>query len=146
MWSQRIPEPIRGLSTATSLAIFRVEQASGNNYVFVGSTRRAVDSYRAFTLRPGPLYPLPVVCECPGCPLDDSVVHARDLLEHVLERLPVRARAELWRLVLPLDVEFRWRTLPDPHQRRHFRNMIDLDAELDPWWYDVLPCFERCAT
>src|SRR5438067_10061682 len=40
---------------------------------------------------------------------------ARDELERVMTVLPPRTRAELRRIVAPLDAEFRRRTLPDPH-------------------------------
>lgn len=138
VWSQRILEPIRGLSSATSLAIFRLEQSLGNYYVYVGSTRRALTDYRAFVSTRGPSYPMPVECECSHCPFD-SVVHARDVLEHVLERLPVRAKAELRRVVRRLDAEFLRRTLPDPFGRSHFWNRIEYGAQPDPWWYGRLP-------
>ncbi|MET9627040.1 hypothetical protein ABZX92_06215 [Lentzea sp. NPDC006480] len=102
--SQCFPEPIRGLSSATSLAILRVEQEIGDYYVFV------------------------------------DVVHARDVLEQVLKRLPVRARAELGRVVRRLDIEFERRTLPNPHAWNPFWNNIDVPAERpDPWWYDRFP-------
>ncbi|WP_188136221.1 hypothetical protein [Lentzea indica] len=139
LWSDRTPEPVRGLSSATSLAIFRVELALGDYHVYIGSTRRALVGYREFTSRRGPLYPMPVECECSGCPFD-SVVHARDVLEHVLERLPVRAKAELGRVVRRLDAEFLRRTLPDPSGRRPFWNRIDHSPDQpEPWWYGRLP-------
>ena len=140
MWSDRVPEPVRGLSSATTLAIFRLEHELDDYYVYVGSTRRALREYRAFTSRRGPLYPLTVECECPGCPLGDSVVHARDVLDHVLVRLPPRAQAELRREVRRLDAEFLRRTLPDPQAGNHFWNRINVREERpDPWWYGRLP-------
>ncbi|MGQ4434061.1 hypothetical protein [Streptomyces sp. SAS_260] len=53
--------------------------------------------------------------------------HARDVLELVLEQLPVRARAELERQVVSLDTVYLKRTLPDPFaDRRQWRS--------DLWW------------
>ncbi|MFC7259952.1 hypothetical protein [Streptomyces lutosisoli] len=53
--------------------------------------------------------------------------HARDVLELVLEQLPVRARAELERQVVSLDTVYLKRTLPDPFaHRRQWRS--------DLWW------------
>ncbi|MFD3328415.1 hypothetical protein [Streptomyces sp. NPDC058701] len=50
------------------------------------------------------------------------------MLEEVLERLPERARAELGRLVKPVDAAFLCRTLPDPFvHRRQWRTPF--------WWY-----------
>lgn len=140
VWSQGIPEPIRGLSSATSLAILRVEEMFGDYCVFVGSTHRALTRYREFTAGRGPLYPMPTECSCCHCMLQDSVVHARDVLEQVLERLPVRARAELGRVVRLLDIEFERRTLPNPFPWKPFWNNVDVGTERpDPWWYDRLP-------
>jgi hypothetical protein len=49
------------------------------------------------------------------------------VLELVLEQLPVRARAELERLVVSLDTVYLKRTLPDPFaDRRQWRS--------DLWW------------
>ncbi|WP_225828384.1 hypothetical protein [Streptomyces naphthomycinicus] len=53
--------------------------------------------------------------------------HARDVLELVLEQLPLRARAELERQVSSLDTGYLARTLPDPFaDRRQWR--------ADLWW------------
>lgn len=139
VWSQHIPEPVHGLSAATSLAIFRVEQALREYYVFVGATRRALTEYRMFISRRGPLYPLTVECDCSGCPLTDSVVHARDVLERVLDHLPPRAKAELARVVRRLDVEFERRTLPDPFARPHFWNRVAREEQPQRWWHGRLP-------
>ncbi|WP_460431606.1 hypothetical protein [Amycolatopsis echigonensis] len=49
----------------------------------------------------------------PDCPCSDPV-EARDDLEAALRALPRRARAELRRIIAPLDDDFRRRTLPDP--------------------------------
>ncbi|MFC3996579.1 hypothetical protein ACFOVU_11685 [Nocardiopsis sediminis] len=92
-----------------------METASDDYYVFTGATRSALRRYREFLSPPGrrPLYPTPALCSCRGCELDD-VRHARDVLEAVAVRLPVRARAELRRVIAPLDRAFARRTLPDP--------------------------------
>ncbi|WP_282203995.1 hypothetical protein [Kitasatospora fiedleri] len=60
---------------------------------------------------------------CPGCAHDDAR-HCRDVLAALLPHLPPRSRAELVRLLRPLDAEFRRRTLPDP--------FAPPDA---PWWW-----------
>lgn len=125
------PPPVRidGLSTRTSLAIDRVEKLSGDYYVYVGATDRALRRYRAFLEPPGcrPLYPQDSECSCRGCSLDD-VRHARDVLEEVLRQLPTRARTELRLQVARLDDTYLARTLPDPFaDRRQWRP--------DLWWH-----------
>ncbi|MFJ4190584.1 hypothetical protein [Kitasatospora sp. NPDC089509] len=107
----------------------RVEYLHPSFYIHPGGTDRALRRYREFLHPPGksPLYPQEAVCSCSGCSFDD-VRHARDVLEEVLERLPERARAELGRLVKPLDAVFLRRTLPDPFaHRRQWRTRF--------WWY-----------
>jgi hypothetical protein len=106
-----------------------VERCAGTYEVFPGATARALRRYRAFLQPPGrrPLYPQDAHCLCRGCSFDD-VRHARDVLEEVLEKLPVRPRAELKRQVASLDAAFLDRTLPDPFaDRRTWR--------ADRWWY-----------
>ncbi|MDY0813296.1 hypothetical protein [Kitasatospora purpeofusca] len=107
----------------------RVEYLSASFYIHLGATDRALRRYREFLNPPGrrPLYPQKSHCSCSGCSFDD-VRHARDVLEEILERLPERARAELGRLVEPLDTAFLRRTLPDPFaHRRQWRTEF--------WWY-----------
>ncbi|GJF30463.1 hypothetical protein KNE206_31630 [Kitasatospora sp. NE20-6] len=107
----------------------RAERAGGSWYLHPGATDWALRRYREFLSPPGrrPLYPREAPCSCPGCSFDD-VRHARDVLDEILRELPVRARAELLRLLRPLDTTFRRRTLPDPFtHRRHWRTEF--------WWY-----------
>lgn len=109
--------------------MYRVERLSAGFYLHPGATDRALRRYREFLHPPGrrPLYPRESSCSCSGCSFED-VRHARDVLEEVLERLPGRARAELGRLVRPLDAVFLRRTLPDPFaHRRRWRTEF--------WWY-----------
>ncbi|MFD4658670.1 hypothetical protein ACFWP2_23920 [Kitasatospora sp. NPDC058444] len=124
------PPRIHGLSARASLAVHRIEARSDSWYLTSGATDRALRRFRAFLHPPGrrPLYPQEsMVTSCPGCAFDD-VRHARDVLQEVLDRLPPRARAELARLVRPLDTALRDRTLPDPFaHRRQWRTEF--------WWY-----------
>jgi chloramphenicol 3-O-phosphotransferase len=46
--------------------------------------------------------------------LDDDVLAQRDMLDDAMRLLPEPARAELRRLIAPLDEAFLRRTLPDP--------------------------------
>ncbi|EFL10221.1 MULTISPECIES: hypothetical protein [Actinomycetes] len=69
----------------------------------------ALDRYRRFLRQPGRWLYVP----WPDCPCGDPV-EARDELEAALRALPPRARADLRRVLAPLDAEFRRRTLPDP--------------------------------
>lgn len=127
-WEGSPPDRIHGLSARTSLAIHRVERLSADYYVYPGATDRALQRYQAFLEPPGrrPLYPQDTECSCRGCSFED-VRHARDVLELVLEQLPVRARADLERQVVSLDTEYLNRTLPDPFaDRRQWRS--------DLWW------------
>ncbi|MFF5471590.1 hypothetical protein [Streptomyces achromogenes] len=125
------PPPVRrlhGLSWRTSLAIARVETASGDYDLFPGATDRALRRYRGFLRPPGrrPRYPREAGCACRSCAFDD-VRHARDVLDSVLRRLPPAPRAELGRRVRALDAEYLARTLPDPFAvRRQWR--------ADLWW------------
>lgn len=128
VWEGPPPDRIHGLSTRTSLALHRVERLSGDYYVYPGATDRALRRYQAFLEPPGrrPLYPQDAVCSCRGCSFDD-VRHARDVLELVLEQLPVRARSELKRQVAALDTVYLKRTLSDPFaDHRQWRS--------DLWW------------
>ncbi|MFF3331238.1 hypothetical protein ACFYWX_16990 [Streptomyces sp. NPDC002888] len=129
-WNTPAPDRIHGLSARTSLAVHRYEQLSSHYDVFPGVTDRALRRYRAFLSPPGrrPRYPYLDDCGCQGCSLDD-VRHARDALDEVLHHLPYRARAELARLLAPLDAAYLTRTLPDPFAdtRREWRPEV--------WWY-----------
>lgn len=114
------------------MAVHRAELLGDTYYIHPGATDRALRRYREFLHPPGgrPLYPQESYCSCTCCFFDD-VRHAREVLEEVLERLPVRARAELGRLVNPLDAVFLRRTLPDPFtHRRQWRTQH--------WWYQRL--------
>lgn len=127
-WECPPPDRIHGLSSCTSLAIHRVERLSADYYVYLGATDRALRRYQTFLEPLGrrPLYPQDAECSCRGCSFDD-VRHARDVLELVLEQLPVRARAELKRKVVSLDTVYLKRTLPDPFAHcRQWRS--------DLWW------------
>lgn len=70
---------------------------------------RALDQYRRFLRQPGRWLHVPWT-DCLCC----DPVEARDELEAALRALPRRDRAELRRVLAPLDDEFRRRTLPDP--------------------------------
>lgn len=69
----------------------------------------ALDRYRSFLRQPGRWLYLPL-SDCPCC----DPVDARDDLDAALRVLPRRDRAELRRILAPLDDDFRRRTLPDP--------------------------------
>ncbi|MET8624387.1 hypothetical protein ABZW30_11630 [Kitasatospora sp. NPDC004669] len=126
-WETAPPVRIHGLSTSTSLAVHRYEQLDRSYYVFPGATERALRRYRQFLSPPGtrPRYPRALHCTCRGCSFDD-VRHARDVLDEVLSVLPPGPRAELARLVRPLDAAYLRRTLPDPLTRFSWPA---------PWWY-----------
>lgn len=129
VWGPTPPFRIHGLSARASLAVHRAEHLSDSFYIHPGATNRALRRYREFLHPPGrrPLYPRESYCSCTWCSFDD-VRYARDVLEEVLERLPERARAELGRLVKPMDAVFLRRTLPDPFvHRRQWRTQF--------WWY-----------
>ncbi|MEV7507075.1 hypothetical protein AB0O57_03830 [Streptomyces sp. NPDC091201] len=133
VWGPAPPFRIHGLSAAASLAVhhaeYRAARLSDSCSLHAGATDRALRRYHEFLHPPGrrPLYPREAFCSCTGCSFDD-VRHARDMLEEVLERLPDRARAELGRLVKPMDAVFLRRTLPDPFaHRRPWRTEF--------WWY-----------
>ncbi|WP_149826370.1 hypothetical protein [Streptomyces tailanensis] len=136
-WDSPAPDRVHGLSARTSLAVHRYEALSTDYYVFPGVTDSALRRYRAFLRPPGrrPRYPFLDDCTCRGCSLRD-VRHARAMLDTVLRDLPPRARAELRRLVAPLDVGYLARTLPDPLA----------DALRDPWWYRRLEGCQYAAT
>ncbi|MFC4566071.1 hypothetical protein ACFO4E_29805 [Nocardiopsis mangrovi] len=124
------PKPIDGLSLRTCRAVHTVEALPGGFPVFPGCAELALRRYREFLSAPGgrPLYPRPAPCQCRICAMDD-VTHARDVLEAVMVRLPVRPRAELRRLAAPLDTAFLRRTLPDPRARS------GSSWPAEPWWH-----------
>ncbi|MFC5117817.1 hypothetical protein ACFPN7_28105 [Amycolatopsis halotolerans] len=96
--------PIPGISRRAQAAIEFAAAHRG-----AGSVSQALDRYRSFLRQPGRWLYVPWT-DCPCC----DPVDARDELEAVLRALPPGARAELRRVVAPLDEEFRRRTLPDP--------------------------------
>ncbi|MGW7534434.1 hypothetical protein [Amycolatopsis sp. NPDC054798] len=102
---RRSTVPIPGVSRRTQLAI----EAAETRQLWPESFSRAFDRYRRFLRQPGRWLYLP----WPDCPCCDPV-DARDELEATLRTLPRGARAELRRVLAPLDDEFRRRTLPDP--------------------------------
>ncbi|MFD0355881.1 hypothetical protein ACFVHW_19415 [Streptomyces sp. NPDC127110] len=128
LWGPAPPPRIHGLSAGTSLAVHRAERLS-DDFLYPGATARALRCYQEFLAVPGrrPLYPQEAECSCSGCAFDD-VRHARDVLEEVSQELRPRARAELLRLLRPLDATFFRRTLPDPFTHRRTRRV-------DFWWY-----------
>ncbi|WP_405008913.1 hypothetical protein [Kitasatospora sp. NBC_01539] len=134
LWGPAPPPRIHGLSAGTSLAVHRAERVSAGWYLYPGATDRALRRYREFLAPPGrrPLYPQAAFCSCPGCSFDD-VRHARDVLDGILGALPVRARAELRRVLRPLDAALLHRTLPDPFTRRR-------QWRTEFWWYRRLAC------
>lgn len=102
---RRSATPIPGVSRRTQTAI----EIAETRQLWAGCVSRALDRYRRFLRRPGRWLYVP----WPDCPCCDPV-DARDELEAALRALPRGARAELRRVVAPLDDEFRRRTLPDP--------------------------------
>ncbi|MEU5536501.1 hypothetical protein [Streptomyces sp. NPDC020362] len=126
VWEEPPPVRVPGLSARTSLAVHRAERLSPGFWYPRGATDTALRRYRAFLHPPGrrPRYPRASYCAaCPGCALDD-VREARDALAEILPLLPPRARAELQRVLTPLDRRFLRRTLPDP-----------LAGPAAPWWH-----------
>ncbi|WIX76839.1 hypothetical protein QRX50_36240 [Amycolatopsis carbonis] len=80
-----------------------------NRDLWAGYFVKAFDRYRRFLRQPGRWSYVP----WPDCPCCDPV-DARDELEAAVRALPHDARADLRRVLAPLDDEFRRRTLPDP--------------------------------
>ncbi|MFK0191750.1 hypothetical protein [Kitasatospora sp. NPDC090308] len=120
------PPHVPGLSAAADRDVRRVEWQRPDRWVEPGATGEALRRYRAFLRAPGGRWRYPRAAEfscCPGCARDDAR-HCRDVLAALLPHLPPRSRAELVRLLRPLDAEFRRRTLPDP--------FAPPDA---PWWW-----------
>ncbi|MEV5652376.1 hypothetical protein AB0L57_29360 [Nocardia sp. NPDC052254] len=127
--SGELPRHIRGLSLRTVLAVHRAELLSQDYPLYPGATDAALRRFRKFLEPAGsrPLYPRAARCPCPPCAIDD-VRHARDVLHTVLGLLPVRERAELRRLIRPLDSLYRRRTLPNPFaDHRHWHHEF--------WWH-----------
>ncbi|WP_405020257.1 hypothetical protein OHV05_28695 [Kitasatospora sp. NBC_00070] len=128
-WGPTPPFRIHGLSTRASRAVHRAELLGNSHWLHPGATEWALRRYREFLHPPGnrPLYPQAAFCSCTWCSFDD-VRHARDVLEEALAQLPARARAELGRILKPLDAAFLRRTLPDPFAHR-------LQWRTEFWWY-----------
>ncbi|WP_328535283.1 hypothetical protein [Streptomyces sp. NBC_00344] len=117
-WAVRIP----GLSARTCAEIQRAEHDYDDpvGALWNGAVEAALRNYRAFLRQPGRY--LDLCFEVSPHP-DSSLVNvanARDTLDEALRLLPLPARAELGRLLAPLDAELRRRTLPDPHAHRRF--------------------------
>jgi hypothetical protein len=88
-----------------------------------GAVAKALDAYADFLAQPGRWLYLPDSCNCPcDLPL------ARDILDTAVRGLPEAPRAELRRILRPLDTEFAARTLPDPHAAWP-------TAVMPPWWH-----------
>jgi hypothetical protein len=134
VWTPRPPDRIPGLPADVRRLIHRIEARSPDPGVFPGATALALRRNREFLGPAGPhhrfRYPATAGCPAPACALDD-VTHARDVLEDMLLALPPgRPRAELRRLIRPLDADFTRRTLPNPlhvPDRRPRRP--------DQWWH-----------
>lgn len=120
---------IRGLSSGTCHAIHLVDLRCADPELHTGVTAVALKRYERFLTASGrrTLYPRTATCPAPGCALED-VRHARDVLEHVLWKLPKRAHTELSRRLGPLDELYLRRTLQNP--------FADLSR---PWWHQRLP-------
>ncbi|MFC7330734.1 hypothetical protein [Marinactinospora rubrisoli] len=128
VWSSGLLAKIPGLSLRATRQVYRVEALSLDYVLFPGATWLALRRYRAFVAAAGrrPRYPMAADCSCRTCAMDDAR-HARDVLETVAQRLPPRPRAELRRLLRPLDARYLRCTLPDPA----------LSRRIDPgerWW------------
>jgi hypothetical protein len=118
--SRQIPPlKIRGLSDRTAWAVHLAESADKDYYLSPGATARALDRYREFlgTPKRRPLKQEENVCNCRGCAFDD-VTLAREVLEHVIQVVPGRARAELRGTVAGMDAEYRERTVLNPFPRK----------------------------
>ncbi|MER5556377.1 hypothetical protein ABT001_32780 [Streptomyces sp. NPDC002793] len=121
-WTDRIP----GLSERTCAEIQRTEREHDGcraglwDGLWDGAVEAALRHYRAFLRQPGRY--LDLCFEISPHPESSlvNVANARDILEEALHLLPLPARAELGRLLAPLDAELRRRTLPDPHAYRRF--------------------------
>lgn len=99
---------VRGVSSRTQAAIALAEA----RHLGPGWVAQAIERYRRFLNQPGRWLYIP----SPDCPCCDPV-DARDELEDALRVLPRHARAELRKMIDPLDEEFRRRTLPDLQAR-----------------------------
>jgi hypothetical protein len=128
-WTDRIP----GLSERTCAEIQRTEREHDDHVggLWNGAVEAALRHYRAFLRKPGRY--LDLCFEVSPHPESSlvNVANARDLLQDAMRLLPLPARAELGRLVAPLDAELRRRTLPDPHAYRRFWRG-------DGWWHQRL--------
>lgn len=112
---------VPAVSGLTRAAIRRVELER----LWPGAVASALNTYNRFLRQPGRWLYVPFY-DCPCCdPID-----ARDTLDEALRSLAPRARADLNRVVMQLDVEFERRTLNDPqaHLRSAWR------AFGPAWW------------
>lgn len=105
---------IRGVHWRTRRAIELAEIRE----LGAGRVQDVLDRYRGLLDGPGRWLALPPPIGCPGCDL----TYARHDVADVLRALPPAARADLRRIVAPLDDRFRRRTLPEPN------------AAGDAWW------------
>ncbi|WP_082317810.1 hypothetical protein [Streptomyces sp. NRRL WC-3549] len=127
-WTGHVP----GLSERACAEVARVEREQGElDVLWVGAVEAALRHYRAFLRQPG--RHLGLYFESSPHPESSlvDVANARDLLQEALRLLPAPTRAELGRLVAPLDAQLRRRTLPDPHAWRRFWRG-------DEWWHQRL--------
>ncbi|MEU3882586.1 hypothetical protein [Streptomyces californicus] len=116
---------IPGLSARACAEILRVERDHHDcrpglrDGLWEGAVEDALRQYRAFLRQPGRYLDLCFPASPhPGSSLVD-VAYARDVLEEALRSLSRPSRAELGRVLAPLDAELFRRTLPDPYAHRH---------------------------
>ncbi|MEU8527306.1 MULTISPECIES: hypothetical protein [Streptomyces] len=131
---EELHPPIDRLSVATSSAIRIAERTGPDYHLAPGRTAECLAAYRRFLSRPGSrlLLTRSDCPACPGCAYDD-VAEVRDALEAVMLALPARPRAELRRLLGPLDAAFLRRTLPNPDPRPD--RWDGRQGMREPWWY-----------
>ena len=112
---------IAGLSARTITALAQFDHRRR----WPGCTAAALQGYRRLLRQRGRWLDLePEGCSCCGGPLDH-----RDNLEAALEALPTPERAELRRLIAPLDDNLFRRSIPDPFWR-------PADGPYaDRWWH-----------
>ena len=133
------PGPINRMSPATSAAIRVVEYGGCLNQdiqnwawydIRPGRTVGLLRKYHDFLRQPGRTLRL-VASGCPSCPSCqyEDVAVVRDALDVVTRALPPSACAEMRRLLIRLDHEFRRRTLPDSNPKASW------NGEPLPWWH-----------
>ena len=109
---------INGLSPRAHEAIAILEECK----LGAGAVAKALAAYADFLAQPGRWLYLPDSCNCPcDLPL------ARDILDKAVRGLSGAPRAELRRILRPLDAQFAARTLPDPRP-------TSSSAVMPPWW------------